>query len=250
MQIVFDQPEIKFFRSLKYTNKSGIQNELSGVIALNERGKIDNVTVFFGDKMNSHLPFGALTFHTHTLLPKTKQIADSSTDVPSPTDLVTIGMAILYNGAQEHLVFTPTYVYTITWFKEAYESLKNLSKTTSASAITDRLYNIMQGEYDKLISKHGKNYGISFINEWFDIIRQIGFDIRKFNQGEDVVFVMGPVTSDTSLNSLIVISGDDKKYKKQYIVYKAIAATFIGVIVVASVWAIKRSKNKTNLSYK
>lgn len=189
------QEHIDFFRSLDFPSErnSDQQKELSGQIHLSPQGKIESVTVLFGDEMNTTLPEGELTFHTHTVLPDKRTNKDMSTDVPSPLDLVSIGMAILFNNTQEHLIFTPNYLYTITWYTDAITRMKRMSQRMGNGSFEKWLHKQVNGTYDTLSDKVGKNYGSTFVRAWLKAMRNQGFDIRQFpRHQQDLMFQVGP----------------------------------------------------------
>lgn len=201
MIVKFDQPTIKFFRDLSYApfvdgTKRTSPVELSGVINLtSDTKRVDSIQIWFGDQMGSSLPQGALTFHCHTVPNGESLVNFMSTDVPSPMDLVSVAMAIAFRGAKDHLVFTPHYVYTITLYAEKYQDIINQSSRMSYNDLQSSLLSKMDGIYNQLLDKHGRNFGAAFSKEWLTLAQSEGFNIHQFSSGEDVVFDYGPIKS-------------------------------------------------------
>jgi hypothetical protein len=217
-QIVhLDQPKIQFFRSLAYTpfvdvngapvKGSGALNqgagghghghgnapvELSGTINLQQNGELELVSIQFGDLMGTQLPKGALTFHTHTVPPGTSNEINMSTDVPSPVDLASIAMSIVFHGAREHLVFTPHYVYTITLYKEYFDTLQQQASRMASSELERQTSTALDKSYQELIQKHGQNFGSGFVRDWLDWVQRQGYNIHRFDPGQNVSFAYGP----------------------------------------------------------
>lgn len=210
-----DQPKIQFFRHLAYSPfvdgngvpLSGVSSaalaqarqskapvELSGTINLRKDGEIELVQIQFGDLMGTQLPQGALTFHTHTVPPGTTSERNMSTDVPSPVDLTSIAMSIVFHGAREHLVFTPHYVYTITLYKEFFDQLLHSAAQMSSSQLERQTSATLDATYQQLIQTHGQNFGAAFVQDWMDHVQNQGYNIHRFEDHQDVSFVFGPFT--------------------------------------------------------
>nr|QYA18563.1 DNA repair protein RadC-like protein [Clandestinovirus] len=197
MIVKFDQPTIRFFRELSYApfvdgTRRTSPVELSGVINLStDASKVESIQIWFGDQMGSSLPQGALTFHCHTVPTGESMFNFMSTDVPSPMDLVSVGLAIAFHGAKEHLVFTPHYVYTISLYAETLQEIQKQSASMPYKQLEQYWIQKMEGIYNQLLDKHGRNFGTSFSTEWLTLAQGEGFNVHQFHQGDDVVFELG-----------------------------------------------------------
>ncbi len=235
------QPHIDFFRSLEYPSDRGAgdqQKEVSGTIHLNNNGEVQSVTVLFGDEMNTSLPQGDLTFHTHTVLPDKRTDRDMSTDVPSPLDLASIGLAILHHGTREHLIFTPTYIYAITWYTDALDRMAHKSKQMGYTPFESWLKKVTEETYNKLVSRYGKNYGSAFVSAWLQSMRQLGYDIRQHNRSANLNLQLGPDThsSRSGIGSLMHIEqkGTDSSHNRLPFDERHILASACGLLVLGT----------------
>jgi hypothetical protein len=237
MLVRFDQPTIRFFRDLRYrpngTDGKPSPVELSGTIDLTAQGTISQVHVFFGDKMGSQLPEGALTFHTHTVPNDQTETMDMSTDSPSPADLASVALAIVFRGAREHLVFTPHYVYAITLYAETFDAMKQKSAMMSSSELESTLSRELEAKYDELTRHHGQNFGAPFILDWMKDLQNMGINMRRFEMGEDVVFSMGPFESKP-VEPFFVGNGSSG------VLHDALLFTTLGGIIGLGLWALNR----------
>ena len=249
--ITINRQKVDFFNSMQYFGPNGKEHEISGQILLNSGdNNVKGTKIFFGGDSNTFLPQGALTFHKHTVLDSIKQ-SYMSTDVPSPTDMVSIGLSILYHGAEDHVIFTPNYTYVITWYGDALKRLKMDARDMSVNQVEqimnknlEKLYKVVQD------NEGGKNYGQSFCEAWIQALRSIGYDIRVFNKGEPVQFNYGPVEvsdMDSSISSILKIessmvgdhynkrSNNRRRRKMQSLAY----ILFAVAILFTSMMAIK-----------
>lgn len=253
-RVSIDRQKVEFFNSLTYRAKNGKENEVSGQILLDNKTNVKGAKIFFGKESATFLPQGALTFHKHTVLDSIKTNY-MSTDLPSPTDMASIGLAIMYHGALEHLIFTPNNVFTITWFQDALERVKNDSRTMSLRNVEKKMRDNLELLYKSISDEFGgKNYGQGFCNAWVNALRFVGFDIRKFRRGEPIYFKYGPVEAsdmDQSITSIMRIESglggslDRNRGNKSWRKVQAYLYMGFGVIVLmTALWAIKGHNNK------
>jgi hypothetical protein len=241
--------EIDFFNSMQYRGQNGEEHEVSGQILLDHKNNVQGTKVFFGGDSHAFLPQGALTFHKHTILDTFKR-GFMSTDVPSPTDMISIALAIMYHGAQEHIVFTPNFTYTITWYKDALDKVKQDSSSISVQQVQNRIKTQIENLYESIIGENnGKNYGKSFCESWINQLRKIGFDIKTFKAGDKVRFQYGPVIvydMDGSVPSIVSLVSsyvtDENKRKKYWTIRKIKSILYAGfgiAVIGLSGWAIQ-----------
>ena len=205
------QPHIEFFRSLEISSGDGDrQKEISGSIHLDDNGEIHSAKVYFGNSMSSSLAAGDLSFHTHTMLPGRRTDRDTSTDVPSPLDMSSIGLAILHHGTREHLIFTPSYIYAITWYKDKLSRMTQKSKQMGYSAFESWLKKSTDDMYNRLVAQHGKNYGSEFVRLWLSALRRFGYDVRKYDRSTKFIKLTGPDKHSGSLNQMNVRTTNDR----------------------------------------
>lgn len=251
-EIQLRQPHIEFFRSLEYPsdrNQGKQQKEVSGTIHLDHTGEVQSVTIMFGDEMNTTLPPGDLTFHTHTVLPDKRTNRDMSTDVPSPLDLSSIGLAILHHSTREHLIFTPTYIYAISWFTNSIERMSHKSKQMGYAAFEAWLKKVTENTYNKLVSQYGKNYGSGFVHAWIQAMRTFGYDIRQYPRGANVKLKLGPdrhTNPVKGVGSLMHIEQKARRSNAPVLDERHMMVSALGLLVLGAGLAIYHTRTQSS----
>ena len=189
---------------MHYQGKYGGENELAGVLNIdyhnNNKIKGDEIE-FNGDEMSATLPEGSVTFHKHTVLGD-KKFPYMSTDVPSPTDIASIAIAILFRGAKEHLIFTPNFVFTISLYQETFDQMMRLANKTGLDSFEEHLRQELNKQYQKIQNQIGQNHGRSFVEKWLQFLKQYGININVGHYNEPLVFQLSPQSKNRN-NRLI-----------------------------------------------
>lgn len=181
---------VAFFHDLRY--RATEMYELSGIIEVDAKtGDPTQVQVFFGDSMSSQLPDAPVTFHCHTDAPDASLKVNLSTDVVSPRDMASLGLALTQQGAIVHLVFTPNYSYTISVSSNGTGKLFEHAARANAGTLEDLIHEDVRTKYDALVDQHTQNSGKNFMVDWLSYLKNYGFTIGQYRAQDPIAFEAG-----------------------------------------------------------
>ena len=178
--------QLQLFRNMQST-----PYETAMAFDVNGTGELEHIAVRFGHELSVESPDYEITAHSHPLLQDGVERMDKhgmpqvdySTDYPSPEDFAVFANKTLYGGLVEHVIFTPSYIWSVEVRKEAYTRWVAEAEKEGANDHIHRVAKSFQDKYAELIKKHGRNYGTPFRQDWiqamsahFDIHRCDGYD--------------------------------------------------------------------------
>lgn len=203
MRVTLQPSIIAYFKNLEYvdpaTGQSTHPDEYSGTMQVLSDGNVRLVDVRAYARTRSQVPFGAVNFHTHNVPPGSKFAPNLSSDVPSWQDMNLIVVDTLQHGLKDHLVFTPNYSYVLSVSPPLRRYFAEQSRI-GANNLNAAIYSKTKAVYNKLVNKHGENFGRAFVLDWLTELRREGFVVQQRREGDPISFeVEGAV--DTSFET-------------------------------------------------
>ena len=236
MRVTLQPSIIAYFKNLEVidpaTGQSTHPDEYSGLLQVKSDGSVRLADVHSYARTRSQVPLGAVNFHTHNVPPGSKFAPNLSSDVPSWQDMNLIVVDTLHHGLKDHLVFTPNYSYVISLSPGLRRQFADQSRI-GANNLNAHIYSKTKAVYNKLVNKHGENFGRAFVLDWLTELRREGFVIQQRREGDPISFeVTGAL--ETPLETL---PGGPSMLTPRNI---AIAAGVLILLIALGVWLSRR----------